>query len=219
MCGRYTLSLFDHPMLAPVPEEWRRPTWNQAPGTPALVLGRDRQGALSAQRLWWGFQPPWMTGSSGRRPPINARSETVAESPLFRTAFAQHRCLVPADGFYEWQARKHGKQPWFIRPADGELVFFAGLFTRLTPDHPGGEFGFAVLTTAAGDDVRPLHDRQPVILRETAARFWLDPAQSSQDLLAQCRPSRTGELTRWPVSSRVNRPANDEPAMIDPIDE
>lgn len=145
---------------------------------------------------------------------INARAEKVRESPMFRSAFQKYRCLVPADGFYEWAPGGKGKQPWYIRPSDGGVFFLAGIFTRLPTDHAGGEFGFAVLTTEAGEDVRNIHGRQPVILGDRQADAWLSPDTDPAELGALFEPSRPGALTAWPVSSRVNRPANDDADLI-----
>jgi putative SOS response-associated peptidase YedK len=181
------------------------------------VIGRNPDGEETARRLWWGFTPHWMQGK-GRREMINARSETVKESPMFRAAFHRHRCLVPADGFYEWAPTASGKQPWYIRPVDGGLFFFAGIFTRLPTDHVGGEFGFALLTTEAGDDVRPIHSRQPVMLTDDQGDAWLAPDSEPGLLASLCRPSAPRMLESWPVSTRVNRPANDDADLLQAVD-
>lgn len=213
MCGRYTLrDPSRHPWLRDCPAELAVPRFNIAPSQSIAVVGRDREGKAVAGAARWGFRPRWL--DSGRRDPINARAETVAEKPLFRGAFARGRCLVPADGWYEWQASGEGpKVPHFLRLADGRPFAFAGIATR----DAEGQRTAAILTAPAHGDARDIHPRMPLVIADdTDARRWLEAEAEPalvEDLVA--RLEGTG-IAFHPVSRRVNRPANDEPGLVEP---
>ncbi len=190
------------------------PRYNIAPTQPIAIVRmnerREREFALAR----WGFVPSWakkdFLEKTGGKPLINARGETVAEKPTFRSAFRRRRCLVPTDGFYEWKTEKGGRQPYFIRPAEGGLFALAGVWeTAVDPD--GGEIDTAaIITTEAGPDIAPLHNREPVIVAKDDFRRWLNPEeQSAGDALALIAPPQKGFWTAHPVSKAVNNPRNE----------
>jgi putative SOS response-associated peptidase YedK len=216
MCGRYTLmKLADLLKLIPwlqVPAEVleRQSRFNVAPSQ-VLPIVVESHGQTVLRDAKWGFVPSW-TKEKPKAQPINARSETVAESGMFRRAFAERRCLVPADGFYEWKGAKPPKQPYLVRLRDHGLFAFAGLWERWYP--PGGEPAdtFTILTTAPNELMKGIHDRMPVIVPPDGYRRWLagDPPQ---DLL---KPYPAELMEAAPVSPKVNSPKFDDPECIEP---
>ena len=239
MCGRYTLrsspqqlmSLFG---VASLPEF--SPRYNIAPTQQVLafravdssgwadsgvsrssadaVLGVVRRPAL----LRWGLVPRWAKDLSVGSQMINARSETAAEKPSFRSAFVSRRCLIPADGFYEWEKRADGrKQPWWIHQPGQSVFAMAGLWESWIP--PGGSEAIetcTILTTAAGPDVAGLHDRMPVILAAADWDLWLSAAASKAQLQALLQPLPSGSLLLTRVSMLVNRATVDTPDCLQP---
>jgi putative SOS response-associated peptidase YedK len=173
-----------------------RPRFNVAPTQPIAVI---RPGELVALR--WGLVPSWSKDCKGF---INARAETAAEKPTFRSAFKKRRCLIPADGFYEWQRTKAGKRPYFIRLRDGEPFAFAGLWEGETS---------AILTTAANDLMRPIHDRMPVILASEDYERWL--AEPDASVL---RPYAADAMMAYPVSTYVNNAKQEGSECIEPAE-
>ena len=149
---------------------------------------------------------------------INARAETAATKPAFRGAFRQRRCLVLADGFYEWQRQGGRKQPFYIRLRDGRPFAFAGLWEQWEGPDGGAITLCALLTTAPNDIIRPLHDRMPVILGPRDYALWLDSDMQRADVLQPLlRPYPPAEMTAYPVSTRVNNPGHETPACVDPL--
>jgi len=215
MCGRFARSRFDHPWLEDLDPDIWPPRWNLSPGATTLVFGHNTSGEPAPAGLFWGFRPP---GMAGARVQINARSERVAEAPMFRQAFAGQRCLIPADGFYEWQAGPDGKQPYFICRQDQRPLFMAGIWTRLPEPQGECRHGFAILTTAAGPDIAALHHRQPVLLDDEQLASWLEPDSDRAALLELCQSSPAHQLQYWPVSRSVNHSASEGPALIKAID-
>lgn len=193
-----------------------RPRYNLAPTQDAAVIrdaGRGREIAL----LRWGLVPSWAKDASGAAKLINARSETAADKPSFRSAFAQRRCLVPVDGFYEWQAAGEGrrKQPFVIRRPDHAPFALAGLWERW--QGPEGVLEtFTVLTTAANRTLSALHERMPVVLAPGDWSLWLDPAAPPPVVTDLLRPAPDDALAMSPVSQRVGVVANDDPALLEP---
>lgn len=165
----------------------------------------------------WGLIPRWAKDASIGNRLINARAETAAEKPSFREAFRRRRCLIPADGFYEWKKEADGKQPWLIRRMEGKGFAFGGLWERWNgPEGPVESF--TILTTSPNATVGPLHDRMPVIVAPAAFDLWLDPEVDGPLLLENIlRPAPDDLLEAHPVSRLVNSPANDEPACIAPL--
>lgn len=225
MCGRYRQARDPREVaeyfetVNPLPNGRR--SWNIAPTQDALVVRRHPEtGARHLDSLRWGLIPRWSKDGSGGAKMINARAETVAVKPAFRDAFARRRCLVPADGFYEWQAAPPGgrKQPFTIAAADGVPLAFAGLWEGWrAPD--GGEVlrTFTIITTAANDQLRRLHERMPVMLPRTAWSAWLgEDAAEPEPLLSG---ALTPPLALWPVSARVGRVGEDDAGLAEPFEQ
>jgi putative SOS response-associated peptidase YedK len=208
MCGRFTLTARDvdeaaRAFEAEVAREHAglyRPRWNVAPTDGHWIVRLDDTGRRRMVPARFGFE-----GSRGQLV-INARSETAAVLPAFRRAFAESRCLVPADGFYEWQGGRADRRPLWFHDPTGKPLLFAGLVT----EH-GGSSAFVILTTAANDLVRPMHDRMPVLLSLEGAERWL--ARPDPDVLV---PAPAGWLVAREVSARVNSIAADGPEVLEP---
>ncbi len=186
MCGRFTLTQPGQLRLRfGLPDEVTLDArYNAAPARDIAVVRTRETGRVLEQRRW-GYQPPWMA-SRGRPAPINARAETLAERPLFRQALQHRRCLIPADGFYEWQDVDSGsKQPVYFHLRDGSLFGVAGLYAEAATETAGDEMGggVALITTTPNDLVAPVHDRMPVILRRADEDLWLDPRVTNTDAL------------------------------------
>jgi putative SOS response-associated peptidase YedK len=165
----------------------------------------------------WGLVPFWAKDTKIGNRMINARGETVASKPAFRAAFRKRRCLVPADGFFEWQATPSGKQPWYIHAAGGEPLAMAGLWELWDPPDGGAPLAScAIVTTSANAFMRELHDRMPVILDAHARDAWLDPSASPDRLQALLAPAPDNLLEAWPVTRRVNSPFNEDPSLVEP---
>lgn len=213
MCGRY--ALHSHPSvialafgLDTVPDF--APRYNVAPGTPVLAL-RAGAGHPEAVMLRWGLVPGWARDPAIGSRLINARAETLADKPSFRNALRRRRCIVPADGFYEWQQGPAGKQPWYVRPATG-MFGFAGLWE--TWSGPEGPLATCcIVTCAAGEAMRPIHARMPAILDPADYGRWLDPDTREPEALLHA----TDALALHPVSARVNRVGNDDAGLIEPV--
>jgi putative SOS response-associated peptidase YedK len=164
------------------------------------------------------FRPAWAKEDAPT--PINIRAEKAATSPYFRSAFAHRRCLVPANGWYEWRKTESGKQPYYITlrdPGEDEVVFFAGLWE---PAGEGDDTCCAILTEPVSPAFAFIHDRQPVVLDPERRWQWLDPELSERDTIRKvARRLDPERLIAYPVSTRVNRPANDDPGLLEPIDD
>jgi putative SOS response-associated peptidase YedK len=220
VCGRYTLTapgevlaeIFD---LDSAPE--LAPRYNVAPGQEAAIVRlAARRRTLEPAR--WGLVPSWASDPEVGNKSINARAESLAEKPTFRDSFAGRRCLVPADGFYEW--RREGsrrKTPYHLRPAGGGVIAFAGLWDswRQSPSADPLET-FAIVTTDASRDLRDLHDRMPVVLPRDAWAAWLAFDSEPDELQRLLRPAPEGFFAPRAVSDRVNSVANDDPSCLDP---
>ena len=218
MCGRYTLfKLADLLKLIPwlqAPAEIleREARYNVAPSQ-LMPIATERDGQAQLRLAQWGFIPSWAKGMPRTRP-INARAETVATSGVFRHAFQSQRCLIPADGFYEWKGSKPPKQPYYIRRRDGSPFAFAGVWSRWRA--PGTEpiDTYTILTTQANELMAPIHTRMPVIVPANRYRDWLEGKDPAEIL----RPYPAEELEAVAVSPRVNRPAFDGPECVEPAD-
>jgi putative SOS response-associated peptidase YedK len=219
VCGRYTLSAPDPGQVRgrfPIGEQIEvRRRFNVAPGDGVLAVTTDREGAPRGEILRWGLVPSWAKSSDTGLKMINARIETVAEKPAFRRAFERYRCLIPADGFYEWQRLTPGpKQAFHITRDDHCLFAFAGLWSVWYSEDGSKLRTCTIITTAANDKIAALHDRMPVILRAEDEAAWLDKATSSAELehiLAGLPPSRT---VLRPVGSTVNDARFDGPECL-----
>jgi putative SOS response-associated peptidase YedK len=220
MCGRYTLTDPDPRLLrfrfglTEQAEIEQRPRFNVAPTDPVLAIRLNREGDREPGVLRWGLIPHFADPASFDRLLINAKAETVAETPAFRDAFQTHRCLIVADGFYEWRAEETGKKPvWITRPSH-EPFTFAGLWARARRSDGTDLHSCAIVTCRPGDVVAPIHDRMPVILDEAGEARWLDPATSQAELLALLAP--TDDLIVTEVSDAVNDVRQDDPSLIEP---
>lgn len=189
------------------------PRYNIAP-TQNIAAIRQEEGEHAACLLCWGLIPYWAKDKKVGYKMINARAETAADKPAFRSAFRSRRCLIPASGFYEWRQTSQGKQPYNIRRRDGEPMAFAGLWEHW---HQGGETieSCTIIVTAANEQMIQLHDRMPVILKPADFDLWLDPAVREKDRLMSLLGPYAGELDFYPVSRRVNSPKNDDPGCLE----
>ncbi|MHC4415785.1 MAG: SOS response-associated peptidase [Planctomycetota bacterium] len=216
MCGRYSLEAQPKEIVeafALAEAIAFSPRYNIAPTQSVPVVRADAEaGGCRLDIVRWGLTPSW---SKGPRPIINARSETVADKPSFRSAFRGRRCLVPATGFYEWQKLGGAKQPFHIQWRDRRLFAFAGVWDRcLDPDGNPIE-AFAILTTKPNRTMSPIHDRMPVMLDPAAYSLWLETEPPSLDALKNLLvPAPDEHLTAYPVSTRVNSPARDDAACV-----
>ena len=208
MCGRYALhSLVDdlRRHFGLFNELEFQPRYNIVPSLRVPVV-RQHDARRQLALCQWGLVPGWSKSIPGNRP-INARAETVAEKPFFRSAFRRRRCLVPANGFYEWQQTGTRKQPWYIRQGGSELFSFAGIWDRW--EGPDGTLDtFAIITTDANGSMRPIHDRMPVILDPEDYSHWLETG--SKALLVPY----AGKLETLRISTRVNSPRNEGKDLI-----
>ena len=248
MCGRYASSrrpedlveefeIADSRVATPL-----EPDYNVAPTKEVYAVverpprrAEDDAAPEPAERqlrvLRWGLVPSWAKDPSIGNRMINARMETVAEKPAFRRAFAARRCLLPADGYFEWyptaqttKAGKPMKQPFFIRPRDGGILAMAGLYeiwkdpTRTDDDPDRFRWTCTVLTTEAEDAVGHIHDRMPLMVERDRWAAWLDPAPAdAEDLLGLLRPAAPGNLDAYPVATLVNNVRNNGPELLEPL--
>jgi putative SOS response-associated peptidase YedK len=184
----------------------------------AVRLGED--GARHFVTLRWGLIPSWAKDATIASKMINARGETVAEKPAFRSAFRARRCLIPADGFYEWKTEDGAKQPYRIVRADRTPFAFAGLWERWDKASDGVPVETStIITTDANETLQAIHHRMPVILDAADFAAWLDPAVRPADLQGLLRPFPSQDLIAYRVSRRVNAVANDDLSLIEPLDE
>jgi putative SOS response-associated peptidase YedK len=220
MCGRYTLTLDQEALQVALGVERllpHRPRYNISPSQEVLALLRGRVGPRPAL-VRWGIEVPRPGSRASSQLLINARSETVDRKPTFRKAFREGRCLVPADGFYEWKAGGVGKVPFWIH-REGGGVFTFGAIAR-PPDGPdqtsSNEGEMAILTAPASDLLRPIHDRMPVIIPSSGRDLWLDPDADPEDLVRLMGAGHPEDLALREVSTRVNSPSHDDPACLEP---
>ncbi|HEY7137780.1 MAG TPA: SOS response-associated peptidase [Acidimicrobiia bacterium] len=228
MCGRFVAVsspqlLVDHFDVDDVDDDAASHTadYNVTPrASVPVVLCRRRRRALAAAR--WGLVPSWADDLRVGDRLINARSETVASSSAFSAAYRRRRCVVAADGFYEWQRRPgRPKLPLFLHRADGEPLAFAGLWEAWrSPVEPDSEWVLTctIVTTAAGPDVEGVHDRMPVVLDSDGWRTWLDDRADDRRLRPLMRPSPGGTLVRHAVARLVNEPGNNGPELVVPVE-
>ncbi len=223
MCGRFTLTADPDqlreafPWLE-IPEGALTPRYNIAPSQPVAVVPNDGKNRLDF--FVWGLIPSWAKDPAMGNRLINARAESADEKPAFRAALRRRRCLIPADGFYEWKILpgKKAKQPVYIRHIDDRPFAFAGLWEIW--DAPDGSqiLSCTILTTQPNDLIRPIHNRMPVILAPEAYADWLTPDQvNPQAIKGLLKPYPSLQLKMYEVSTLVNNPANELPACIQPL--
>ncbi|HVV63498.1 MAG TPA: SOS response-associated peptidase [Pseudolabrys sp.] len=219
MCGRYAVTsspellraLFRYAELPNFP-----PRYNVAPTQPIAIV-RLHEGKRQFALVRWGLLPSWVKDPKTFTLLINARGESVLEKPAFRNAMRRRRCLIPADGFYEWQRAGERKRPFFVRPKSGKPFAFAGLWETWTG--PNGEEmeTAAIVTTAANRTLAPIHERMPVVVPEDAFELWLNcAAVDAQTAAALIAPAPENFFEAYEVSTAVNRVANDNPKLIEP---
>ena len=219
MCGRYTLTkdleVLEIRFGFSAPESSLSPRFNVAPMQYCpVVLLEDGRRVLRMMR--WGLVPFWAKDESIAGRLINARSETIADKPSFRQALQQRRCLVPADGFYEWAKRGKDKQPIYFQVLEGRPFALAGIYERRSRDEGDELYTFTIITTGPNELVKPVHDRMPVILDERDEERWLDPATPLDELLKLLDSYPAGEMSSREVSGLVNSPRNDGPDLLEP---
>lgn len=221
MCGRYTLTAdAESIQLAFNLDDvsvWEQPRYNIAPSQMAPVITNRQRKELTL--LKWGLVPPWAKDPAIGNRMINARSETAAEKPSFRTAFKRRRCLILSDGYYEWTKRAGKKVPMYIKREDREIFAFAGLWENWKKLDGSWLGTCAILTTEANDFIRPIHHRMTVMIEPEDYDTWLSEEELSPEqwlpLMAGCDSEL---LTAFEVSTQVNRPINDNPTLILPVD-
>jgi putative SOS response-associated peptidase YedK len=194
------------------------PRYNIAPSQPVAVVPND--GLLKLDYYVWGLIPSWAKDPSIGSRMINARGETLAEKPSFRAAFRRRRCLILADGFYEWQQTPGGKTktPMYIRLKSGEPFAFAGLWESWNSPDGSQVLSCAIITTEPNPLMAKIHNRMPVILPQAAHMPWLHSGEAdTKALSALLKPYPAEEMVAYPVSKLVNSPANDVPAVIEPL--
>ncbi len=225
MCGRYVLygphsRLTERFSLQECPDF--APRYNIAPTSDVLVIRQRPEVGRVGQMVRWGLVPNWAKDISIGAKLNNARAETVAEKPSFRTSFAKHRCLIPANGFYEWKLVSEGgrvrKQPYYIRPADdSEFFAFAGLLARWRAPDGTDLVTTCIITTAANALMEPIHDRMPVILGGEAWDAWLTPQNPPVDALkGLLGPCGAEGMMAYPVGTAVNRAGAEGEGLIAP---
>jgi putative SOS response-associated peptidase YedK len=221
MCGRFTVTsspealraLYRYPEQPNFP-----PRYNVAPTQPIAVV-RLHEGRRQFALMRWGLLPSWVKDPKNFTLLINARGESVCDKPAFRAAMKRRRCLIPADGFYEWQALAGRKQPYFVRAKSGTPLAFAGLWETWTGPN-GEELDTAtIVTTEANRMLSHIHGRMPVIVQPEAFDLWLDCANvDARTAEALIRPAPEGLLEAYAVSTAVNRTANDSPRLLERVD-
>ena len=221
MCGRMTITEPER-----IVEKFRpdvnkstsdRPRYNVAPSQklPAMIIG---EGQRILGDLQWGLVPSWAKDPAIGNRMINARAETVAEKPAFRSAFKKRRCLIGADGFYEWQRTSGGKQPYYIRVDKGDPFAFAGLYEIWKQEDGSKLSTCTIITTTPNETMKSIHHRMPVILDEASWAQWLDPENDTTDSLQKMlRPFDAGRMNAYKISTYVNSPAHDDEKCIEEL--
>ena len=220
MCARFTL------MMPSWQDVWKllrfefseedaaayRPRYNIAPTSQhwVMIRGNDKRMMTRAK---WGLIPRWAKDAKLASKMINARLETVAEKPAYRSAYKDRRCIVPADGFYEWTGPEGDRQPLWIHPKSGGLLLIAGLYEDWNDPANGPVRTFTIVTRDAEAPIRTVHDRMPLLVREDAVDAWIGPG--APDAVALALPTDALDLRR--VSKRVNSPRVDEPSLVEPV--
>ncbi len=222
MCGRFTLTTPASKLVEifglvddfpPLP-----PRYNIAPTQPVAAI-REQDGFRRLNMLRWGLLPFWAKSSSVGARMINARAETVATKPAFRQAFKKRRCVIPADGFYEWMRSGNEKLPYLFRLRSGEPFAFAGLWERWhNPQDDSTIDSCAIITTTPNSLVAKVHDRMPAIMSDDACALWLQTDSDPAELESLLRPWPEAEMEAVPVSKRVNNPRNDSPDILTPAE-
>jgi len=219
MCGRFALKIPVQTLMALfdfIPTTATVPRYNIAPSQPVLIVRQEmskRKGLL----VRWGLVPSWAKDPAIGNRMINTRSETIASKPAFRDAYRYRRCLIPADGFYEWRKQGKQKQPYFIYRVDKQPLGLAGLWEHWQDAHGNELETCTILTTSANETIKPLHERMPVIVETEGWQSWLNPDTPAELLEGLLRPGAEGILETHPVDSRMNRPDVDDAKCLEPL--
>ena len=220
MCGRYTLTADSESLQQAfdldIVDGWRQPRYNIAPSQQVAAITDREPRKLSF--LKWGLVPSWAKDPKIGNRMINARAETAPQKPSFRTAFKRRRCLIPADGYYEWVKRDGLKAPMYIQRDDREIFAFAGLWENWKQADGSWLSTCAILTKDANDFIRPMHHRMTVIVEPEDYELWLSGRELTPDeWLPLLAGSDAAQFRAWEVSREVNRPINDNPTLIQPV--
>ena len=215
MCGRYTLHARDRIRLKVLPAQELQfePRYNIAPSQHVLVIGNFGRG-IEGRLVQWGLVPAWSIDGKAF---INARAETLEEKPSFSESFRYRRCLIPADGFFEWKRSGREKRPFYICSQDEESLMFAGIWD-MWRNRDAVITSCAIITTAANEVVGELHDRMPAILPPDVHEAWLDRRTNRTELLRMLVPFPAAKTKTYPVGRNVNQPEIDTPELITRVD-
>lgn len=221
MCGRFSLTLANIDEIAhrfhvaPISMDWK-PRYNSAPAQDLLAIAL-LQGKRQLLSMHWGLKPYWSKNQAKPHELINVRSESLIEKPIFKPYFEKQRCLIPADGFFEWKKEGTHKIPFRAIVKKQPLFAFAGLWDQVRQPDGSLQFCFTILTTQANTLLQPIHDRMPVILTPAAEEQWLDPhLKSSEQLYTLLKPLPTKQMDIYEVSSQVNSWKYDQIECINP---
>ena len=218
MCGRFSVAVNPEVLVerfeVSLPDETLFPRYNAAPTQKLPVITNEDDRKIKLFR--WGLIPSWAKDLSIGNKLINARAETLSEKPSFRKALEKRRCLVPADGFYEWQKTAQGKIPLRFTLRSEEPFAFAGLWEQWTSSTGEMIPSFTIITTTANELVTPIHNRMPVILRRENEHAWLNNASGVKSWISLLVPYVAGEMKCYPVSPRINSPGFDDPSVLEP---
>jgi putative SOS response-associated peptidase YedK len=220
MCGRFTLhtpaaQIIDTFKLTDISAQELTPRYNIAPSQNIPII-RDTEARREMVMARWGLIPGWSKESRTKYSTINARIESAAEKPAYRTPFKRQRCLIPADGFYEWKQVNGNKIPYHIRMRDGKVFAFAGLW-----DHWGGKDdsieSCTIIVMPSNDVMKPIHERMPAIIAHAHYDSWLNSSVTDkQEIMQYLTSAPSSQLTAYPVSTRVNSPGNNDERCIQP---
>jgi putative SOS response-associated peptidase YedK len=217
MCGRFTqFSPLERytALFGAAAGVLLHPNYNVAPTQQIIVCRLSNMGWCEIWPMRWGLIPRWAKEPATGYSTINARSDTVAVKPAFRDAFRKRRCLIPTDGFYEWQSSKTRKQPYFIHRKDGEPFAFAGLYERWEREDLKID-SCTIAVTQPNRLLSAIHDRMPVIIRPEDFEQWLDPMREQDALLSLLRPYPADDLEAYPVGLAVNKPSNNDASLLE----
>ena len=216
LCGRYTVTLDPRLLISRFNAELAdpiQPRYNAAPGQDLPVIRNTSPDKIHLHQ--WGLIPHWAKSAQHGYKLINTRAETILEKPMFRTPFQKHRCLLLADGFYEWQKTSGGKQPHRIVLENEAPFAFAGIWSLWQDERQSKIFSFSIITTEANSVVAEIHSRMPVILHPKDEQKWL--TTSSEDAMALLKPYPASLMRTYEVARLVNSPKNDSPEVIQPL--
>lgn len=220
MCGRFAFfnaEGFDETFGVFNPLPSMQFSYNVPPGRsiPVVCTGKENRPSVAIAK--WGLVPSWKKNDESGAWLINARSDSLTEKPAFWDNFREHRCLVPANGFYEWKREGTRKIPYYVG-FDRPLIAFAGIYDVWTAPEGDGRMSCCIITTGANAEVKQVHDRMPAVLSEEECRRWISPGLSQDDYLAMLRPYPAGETRVYPVGSKVNSVDAEGPGLIERID-